>query len=129
MILETLLDPYQTSQRAFLERLEVWPAECVADAMHLRCRDDLGLFMASYLDYVITHPFSKMHRDFFRRHKPAWTDRTAKILSADAAPRGFAKSTVNSFASVVHDVVYGIEAFIPIISTTAHLADKLVVDL
>jgi hypothetical protein len=129
MSLAALLDPAQTSQQAFFERLQVWPAECVADGLHLRCRDDLGLFMAAYLDYVITHPFSAMHRDFFQRHKPAWTDRTAKILSADAAPRGFAKSTVNSFASVVHDVVYGIEAFIPIISTTAQLADKLVEDL
>ncbi len=129
MELEQLLDPGLVEAETFLDAVDEWPAECARDALWLRCRNDLGMFTCAYLPHVIRHPFSAFHRDLFRRSKPRWTARTSQMHTADAAPRGYAKSTIVSFAGLVHDIVYGIEEYIVIISTTADLSDDLVKNL
>lgn len=94
-----------------------------------RLRDDLALFCAVCFPDRFTSPANEMHRAMFARPKPAWTERVEPTLIADAAPRGGAKSTLASYASVIHDVAYGLEAFVAILSTTYALAEELVKDL
>ena len=124
-----LLDPGLTSPRQFVDAVAHWPSECSRDAAYLRCRTDLAMFTCAHFSHVIRNPFSAFHRDIFGRPKPSWTRRDRQMHTADAAPRGYAKSTLGSYVSPAHDIVYGIEAYIVIVSTTADLSDDLVKEL
>lgn len=114
---------------AFLEAVSSWSAQEVDDAMWMRCRTDRALFCAAFFPDRFPAPFNLMHRDFLSRPKVCWTERKSKRQEADAAPRGGAKSTLRSYAELLHDVVYGLEAYIAVISTTYDLAEDLVKDL
>lgn len=59
-------------------------------------------------------PFSSMHHEMFRDYKPGERGRKR----ATAAPRGYAKSTVQALIEPIHDLCYGLENFIVIISNT-----------
>jgi hypothetical protein len=99
------------------------------DALWLRCEHDLPLFCAAFLGERFPLRFSPLHHALLTAPKVPWTSRPGPLRRADAAPRGHAKSTVESFAGLLHDVVYGLELFVAVISTTYDLAEKLVQDL
>ena len=99
------------------------------DALWLRCEEDLGMFAAVFCDERLPLPFSRFHRSILHRQKRRWTERTTQQRIADAAPRGNAKSTLESYISLIHDAVYGYEMFVGVISTTYDLSEDLVADL
>ena len=109
--------------------LETWAPADVDAAMWTRCREDRAMFCASFFPDRFPAPFNRMHRDFLSRPKVPWTERKSKRYEADAAPRGGAKSTLRSYAELLHDAVYGLEAYVAVISTTYDLAEDLVKDL
>lgn len=113
----------------FLDALAtLTPAE-TRDALHVRCRSDLALFGVTFAGERLPLPYNAFHLDVIHRDKLGWTERTRPRRIADAAPRGNAKSTLESFVSLLHDAVYGLEVFVGIISTTYDLSEDLVSDL
>lgn len=75
-------------------------------------------------------PFSRLHEALFALQDTApWYEHRAEDRRAVAAPRGFAKSTLVSFAGIVHDIVYGREACIVLLSAGHELAKSLSRDL
>ena len=113
----------------FVDAIAGEPAPVRRAALRHRCRSDLWLFCATYLPARFTDRFSRMHHQFLAREKIDWHQRTDTQRIADAAPRENAKSTIVSWASVIHDVVYGIEAYVCLLSTTFDLSEDLVKDL
>lgn len=101
----------------------------IQDALWLRYRSDLALFGAAMFGERLPLPYNAFHRDVLDRPKVPWTERTRMQRVADAAPRGIAKSTIEVYISLLHDAVYGLEAFVGIISTTYDLSEDLVADL
>ena len=122
-------DPAQTSAAEFLDTLDGWPGDLASEAIAVRCQRDVGLFCVAYFPDRFGQSFNELHRDFLTRPKTKWTRRRRPRRWADAAPRGFAKSTIVSYAHVVHDIVYGFESYVGMISTTRDLSDKLVEDI
>jgi hypothetical protein len=90
---------------------------------------DLAFFTALLFPERVDLAFSPVHRAFLSDPKAPYSERTAQILRADIAPRGSAKSTIKSFADVLHDVAYGLEVCIHIYSTGYRLAEALVKDI
>lgn len=113
----------------FLDELETLSTREQDAAMHLRCQGDLGFFADTFFMESVSAPWNRMHLDFLSRPKTPWMQRADPQPRADAAPRGGAKSTLESFISPVHDIVYGFERYICIISTTYDLSEDLVKDL
>jgi len=110
----------------FIAELKGMDLSTQDSALHLRCRDDLGCFADSFFPGDVSLPWNRMHLDFLGRPKTPWTERRDPQPRADAAPRGGAKSTLESRISLVHDIVYGLEAYIAIISTSYDLSEDLV---
>jgi len=100
-----------------------------AAAIRARAEVDVGLFGHVVAADRFPAAWSQLHRDLLARPKARWLDRQATQRRAVAAPRGNAKSTVVSWLDLLHDVCYGFERFLVVISTTAELADDLVADL
>lgn len=74
--------------------------------------------------------FNDLHRSLFRLQRiPTWRERAEDVRVAVAAPRGYAKSTIASFAALVHDIVYDREAFIVLMSATQSLSTRMSRDL
>ena len=114
----------------FLREVSAWDDPDDADAaLWARCRTDRGLFCLTFFPERFSVRFSKLHRAFLRRPKVPWDQRTRPERYVDAAPRGAAKSTLQSYANVVHDIVYGFELFVALLSTSFDLAEDLVKDL
>ena len=65
------------------------------------------------------------HEDICRRHK--FNERNYRL--ATAAPRGNAKSTWRTLIKPLHDVCYGTERFIVILSSTTPLSNKKLKDI
>lgn len=74
-------------------------------------------------------PFNAFQLALLNVDDPPVAERTTPIRDAVAAPRGYAKSTIGSFVEVIHDIVYGLEHFIVIMSSGADLAGDLVEDV
>lgn len=98
-------------------------------ALRARAEVDVGLFAHVAAADRFPSAWSALHLDLLARPKRRWHERTSIQRRAVAAPRGNAKSTVVSFLDVLHDLVYGFERFVVVISTTAELAEDLVADL
>ena len=101
----------------------------VDEAIRLRCRNDLALFGALIFPERLPLPYNAFHHVTLSRPKTPWRARKQPQRLADAAPRGNAKSTLESYISLIHDAVYGLEAFVGLISTTYDLSEDLVSDL
>jgi len=67
-----------------------------------------------FFPHFSKHAFNQFHRDCFRD----WASAKRKTRRADAAPRGTAKSTLKALIKPIHDLCYGLEKFIVIISNT-----------
>lgn len=123
-------DELQTAQFAkVLEAIADAPADAADAALWARYEVDLLAFSVAMFPDRFTAPFSRLHVDLARTPKQHWRERTRPTYEAWAAPRGAAKSTLASFADLVHDCVYGFERFIGIISTSFDLSEALVKDL
>lgn len=119
----------ETTRGRFLAKVREAPEQYRQPLIRRRCRSDVLLFAATYCNERLDLPFSRFHRDVLGRSKKRWEDRTTPIRYVDAAPRGSAKSTLISYVSVLHDIVYGIESFVCMISTTYQLSEDLVSDV
>jgi predicted phage terminase large subunit-like protein len=94
-----------------------------------RCETDRELFArVAFPDYC-SRPFNRMHSDRFQVTKEPCTKERRGTKRAKAAPRGNAKSTLDGFIDLVHDIVYGLEPFIIVISDTAALSTERVKDI
>jgi len=93
--------------------------------VRLRCATDLELFAALFFPHYCTREFNPFHRDLFKSIR--FGERNVRRVRA--APRGAAKSTLATLIKPIHDVCYGLEKFILIISNTTPLANKKLKDI
>lgn len=77
---------------------------------------------------TFTGPFNRFDWSIFGRQKRRWQERKKDIRRAMAAPRGISKST-NTKADARHDVLYGIENFLAIVSAESSLAEQFGIDV
>ncbi len=91
------------------------------EMMKIRCETDLPLFCTVFFPHHCRAPFSALHRHLFRlhrrqMHRPLLERRGCNY--AIAAPRGYAKSTLVSLLLPIHDILYGSEGYILLLSAT-----------
>lgn len=96
-----------------------------ADLLFARCATDIELFATTFFPHYCTREFNAFHHDFFSVVK--FSERNVRRVRA--APRGSAKSTLATLIKPIHDVCYGLEKFILIISSTTPLANKKLKDI
>lgn len=106
------------SFQSFYEKLE--SEEEKLEAIIHRCATDIQLFAILFFPHYCTRPFNAFHYEIFKTIK----FRERDVRRARAAPRGAAKSTFATLIKPIHDVCYGLEKFILVISATAPLANK-----
>jgi predicted phage terminase large subunit-like protein len=85
-----------------------------------RLATDIELFARLFFPHYCSKPFNVYHKELFKTFK--WRERDVRRVRA--APRGAAKSTFTTLIKPVHDLCYGLEKFIVIISATSSLANK-----
>lgn len=86
---------------------------------------DLDFFATFFFQHYCEFAWNPFHKDYFNDH--IYGER--KIRRANAAPRGAAKSTMVTLIKALHDVCYGLENFILILSSTTPLANKKLKDI
>lgn len=91
----------------------------------LRCATDLELFAKKYFPHYCQYPFNEFHRDTF----DATEFGEAGIRRARGAPRGYAKSTLEALIKPIHDVCYGLEKFIVVVSENQDQANQKLRDI
>ena len=79
-----------------------------------RCSFDFHAFCSIFFQHYCENAFNKYHLDKFRDF--VFGQRGAR--DADAAPRGYAKSTIEVLFKPLHDIAYESENFILILSNT-----------
>ncbi len=79
-----------------------------------RLATDIQLFAIAYFPHYCQFAFNELHRDMFEQE--SFMERA--IRRARAAPRGYAKSTLEALIEPIHDVCYALEKFIVIFSNT-----------
>ncbi|MEL6349703.1 MAG: hypothetical protein AAFV53_41750 [Myxococcota bacterium] len=115
---------------AFVQELRQPQYEAaVDDLLWTRCEFDRRLFTLMVMGERVQDPFNAFHEALFERKKTGWKQRRKIRRIADAAPRGASKSTIISFADILHDICYGYEAFVVLISHGYDLSEDLVKDL
>lgn len=126
------LQVWALSTAEFFERYEqIDDPDQADDALRLRFRFDMESFCRyCWPGYRFALPFNDFHRSLFKReeHGP-WHTRTKTVRDSVAAPRGYAKSTISSFAKPIHDIVYDLEAFLVLTTATQRLALGLTKDI
>ena len=80
---------------------------------------DIELFANVFFPHYCSSPFNPFHRDLFSYWKQV-TERGRKRVTA--APRGYAKSTFVTLIKPIHDICYGLEKYIVILSDTQNQA-------
>lgn len=95
------------------------------DLWYWRLATDVELFAAAYFPHYCQYSFNEFHRDVF--NSMSFMERA--IRRARAAPRGYAKSTISALIKPIHDVCYGLEDFIVIISNTQDQANGKLKDI
>lgn len=114
---------------ALLRDLARRPSDEQEAAIRVWCRHDRAAFCLAALPSRFPDPFNRLHLDWLSAPKTPYHQRNKREQHAIASPRGSAKSTVITFADLIHDVIYGYEAFIGIVSYSHKLSDQLVADL
>lgn len=112
-----------------LDALEDHSEQGTDAALWLRYESDLLAFSAAMFPDRFTAEYNRLHLDFGNLKKVRWQERQTPRYEAWAGPRGSAKSTLASFSDIVHDVCYGFERFVGMISTSFDLSEALVKDL
>lgn len=90
-----------------------------------RMATDIELYSVMFFPHYCELEFNPFHLSLFKRFK--FGER--KVRRASAAPRGSAKSTIAVVIKPLHDVCYGLENFIVIVSGTEPLANKKLSDI
>jgi predicted phage terminase large subunit-like protein len=108
-----------------LIELEKSDASAADDLIWLRCRTDLAFFAAYFFPHYCRYDFNEFHRDVF--DDSILGERAVRRVRA--APRGYAKSTITALIKPIHDVCYGLETFIVILSNTQDQADGKLKDI
>lgn len=78
-----------------------------------------------YFPHYCRFEFNTFHRDSFEEFRPG----TRSLRRARGAPRGYAKSTFKALIELVHDVCYGNEDFVVVISNTQSQANGKLKDI
>lgn len=99
--------------------------EAAKELLIERCRVDVEAFANAFFPHYCEYPFNQFHRDCFKD----WRFPDRRTRYADAAPRGSAKSTLKTLIKPIHDLCYGHEDFILIISDTAAQASGKLKDI
>lgn len=86
---------------------------------------DLEYFATCFFPHYCEFEWNQFHKDYFQRFK--YNER--KIRRCYAAPRGAAKSTLVTLIKACHDICYGLEPFVVILSSTTPLANKKLKDI
>ncbi len=86
----------------------------IFQATYIRCASDLQFFAKTYFPHYCDRPFNLFHKDCFEAFR--YNERAQKNVWA--APRGSAKSTFKAVIEICHDIAYGVEDYIVIISNT-----------
>lgn len=108
----------------FRRYLDDAPPDIKPKLLKLRFRHNIFEFAKFCWPERFNLPFNELHRDLAQLHDvPPWYERgKPDILQARAAPRGYAKSTFASYLQILHDIAYGIEAYILLMSSGQRLA-------
>ena len=127
---------FEVLQKVSFSAFDDFQQEAMAMAMRAQFREDVAgeehaergridkqFFAEYFLADHLTFPFGEHHIQWFTRPYRRGG------LEAIAAPRGSAKTTFFSFIEPLHDIYYGAEHFIIIISETKTLAVERVQDL
>lgn len=93
--------------------------------MIARGATDLDFFSSFFFSHYCEFSWNPFHKDYFNDFKYG----KRAIRRAYAAPRGAAKSTLVTLINTLHDVCYGLENFILILSSTTPLANKKLKDI
>ena len=99
--------------------------EAARHLIRLRCAFDLEAFARIFFPHYARLPFNAFHQDYFADVK--FGER--KVRRCRAAPRGYAKSTLAALIKPIHDVCYGLERFIVIVSNTQQQANSKLKDI
>lgn len=114
----------QEFETSFLE-VESHDPKSAAIGHYVRCADDLDLFARYYFPHYCGHPFNQFHRDYFE--DVGFGERN--VRRSRGAPRGYAKSTLTALIKAIHDLCYGLEDFIIVISNTQPQANGKLKDI
>lgn len=95
------------------------------DLIWLRCAYDLESFAMIFFPHYCRLAFNAFHQDYFSEVE--FGER--KVRRSRAAPRGYAKSTLTALVKPIHDVCYGLERFIVIVSNTQGQANSKLKDI
>lgn len=127
--------PLDETLRSRLEKMpwtefenELRNSESDAEAETLiihRAATDVEFYAWYFFPHYCSREFNQFHIDTFQSF--GFNERG--IRRARAAPRGSAKSTLATFIKPLHDVCYGLEKFILILSSTTPLANKKLKDI
>jgi len=90
-----------------------------------RLATDLQLFAIAYFPHYCEYAFNELHEDIF--DSSHFMERA--IRRARAAPRGYAKSTLEALVKPIHDVCYASEHFIVIFSNTQDQSNQKLRDI
>jgi predicted phage terminase large subunit-like protein len=90
-----------------------------------RCATDKELYSVVFFPHYCTREFSEFHLHLFQTFKFG----QRRVRQVDGAPRGSAKSTFRSLIDPIHDVCYGTEGFIVVLSNTGPLAAAKLKDI
>ncbi len=89
------------------------------------CSFNLEIFASAYFPHYCALEPSQFHIDYF--DNPRLGEK--KLRSATAAPRGYAKTTHRALIRPIHDLCYGNEKFVVILSATDPLAVGKIKDI
>lgn len=95
------------------------------DLLVCRCAWDIEAFATVFFPHYCKYPFNLFHRDKMDQYQ--YGERA--VRRADAAPRGFAKSTLKVLIKPIHDLCYGLEKFIIVASNTAAQSEQKLKDI
>jgi hypothetical protein len=99
----------------------------LADAAWSEYRSDRKSNVARFAYTSFMHlapgPFSPMHHEFSEAYQEDIRAGARGIWHATAALRGPARTGFKSLIKIIHDCVYGLEAFIVVIGSTSTLAE------
>jgi hypothetical protein len=90
-----------------------------------RCATDLEFYSWYFFSHYCSREFNEFHEEMFGSFRFGERD----VRRVRAAPRGSAKSTLATLIKPLHDVCYGLEQFILILSSTTPLANKKLKDI
>jgi len=115
---------------AFVRLYEGTPETRTRKALlRARFRFRRGEFLRFVLPDLYNLPFNPFHRSILGRERRPWAERQGvDRLWGVAAPRGVAKTTLLK-GELLHDVVYGLEGYVVILSAEMRLARSIARDV